>query len=67
MRLSEFPDSYRMKTWAPAGGRDRMGVGMGCGKGMVLGVEGSVRVSPETTCQDGVVPTIPLRLWDTGN
>ena len=31
------------------------------------GVEGSVRVSPETTCQDGVVPTIPVRLRDTGN
>ena len=31
------------------------------------GVERSVRVSPETTCQDGVVPTIPVRLRDTGN
>lgn len=45
MRLSEFPDSYRVKTWAPAGGGDRVGVGMGCRKGMVLGAEGLVSVS----------------------
>ena len=24
-------------------------------------------VSPETTCQDGVVPAVPVRLQDTGN
>ena len=33
---------------------------------MVLGGR-QVRVSPETTCHDGAVPTIPVGLPDTGN